>query len=42
MFIDQRGNMENKIKEQLEVFSYRNSYHEWKSNQFRLLLSGLA
>lgn len=37
-----RGNMENKIKEQLELFSYRTSCHDWWPNQFRLLLSGLA
>lgn len=37
-----RGNMENKIKEQLELFSYRVSCHEWWPNQLRILLSGLA
>jgi Transposase DDE domain group 1 len=37
-----RGNMENKIKEQFELFSYRTSCHEWWPNQFRMLLSGLA
>lgn len=37
-----RGNMENKIKEQLLLFSYRVSCHEWWPNQFRLLLSSLA
>ncbi len=37
-----RGNMENKIKEQLELFSYRTSCHKWWPNQLRLLLSGLA
>lgn len=37
-----RGNMENKIKEQLELFSSRISCHEWWANQMRLLLSGLA
>lgn len=37
-----RGNMENKIKEQFELFSYRTSCHRWWSNQLRMLLSGLA
>nr|NGX44106.1 hypothetical protein [Candidatus Anoxychlamydiales bacterium] len=37
-----RGNMENKIKEQFELFSYRTSCHEWWPNQFRVLLAGLA
>lgn len=39
----QRGNMENRIKEQqLELFADRTSCHKWWSNQFRLLLSSLA
>lgn len=37
-----RGNMENKIKEQFELFSYRTSCHEWWPNQMRILLSGFA
>jgi len=37
-----RGDMENRIKEQLLLFSYRVSCHEWWPNQFRLLLSSLA
>ncbi len=37
-----RGNMENKIKEQFELFSYRTSCHEWWPNQFRVLLAGLS
>lgn len=37
-----RGNMENRIKEQIQLFSDRTSCHEWWPNQFRLLLSGLA
>lgn len=37
-----RGNMENRIKEQLLLFSYRVSCHEWWPNQFRLLLSSMA
>lgn len=37
-----RGDMENRIKEQQLLFSGRTSCHEWWSNQFRLLLSGLA
>jgi len=37
-----RGNMENKIKEQFELFSYRTSCHEWWPNQMRMLLSGFA
>ena len=37
-----RVNMENKIKEQFELFSYRTSCHEWWPNQFRVLLAGLA
>ena len=37
-----RGNMENRIKEQIEMFSARTSCHEWWPNQLRLLLSNLA
>ncbi len=38
----QRGEMENRIKEQLALFADRTSCHEWWANQFRLLLSSLA
>ena len=38
----QRGEMENRIKEQKWLFSDRNSCHEWWPNQYRVLLSGLA
>lgn len=38
----QRGDMENRIKEQQYLFSDRTSCHEWWPNQFRLLLSGFA
>ena len=35
--------MENRIKEQqMDMFSDRTSAHNWWTNQFRLLLSGLA
>ena len=37
-----RGEMENRIKEQLQLFSDRTSAHRWWPNQFRLLLSSLA
>jgi hypothetical protein len=37
-----RGDMENRIKEQFELFADRTSYHKWWPNQFRLLLAGLA
>ena len=37
-----RGDMENRIKEQLELFSDRTSAHHWWPNQFRLLLASLA
>ncbi len=37
-----RGEMENRIKEQLELFSDRTSCHKWWPNQLRLLLAGLA
>ncbi|MDP6269999.1 MAG: IS1380 family transposase [Alphaproteobacteria bacterium] len=39
----QRGNMENRIKEQqLDLFADRTSCHGWWANQFRLLLSSIA
>jgi hypothetical protein len=34
--------MENRIKEQMELFADRTSCHDWWPNQFRLLLSALA
>ena len=37
-----RGEMENRIKEQLQLFSDRTSATRWWPNQFRLLLSALA
>lgn len=37
-----RGDMENRIKEQFELFAGRTSCHNWWPNQFRLLLAGLA
>lgn len=37
-----RGDMENRIKEQIMLFSDRTSSHRWWTNQYRLLLSGLA
>ena len=38
-----RGEMENRIKEQqLDLFADRTSYHDFVTNQFRLLLSSLA
>ena len=37
-----RGEMENRIKEQLGLFADRTSAHRWWPNQFRLLLSSLA
>jgi len=37
-----RGEMENRIKEQMQLFSDRTSAHRWWPNQFRLLLSALA
>jgi len=38
-----RGDMENRIKEQqLDLFADRTSASEWWTNQFRMLLSGLA
>ncbi len=38
----QRGEMENRIKEQMMLFADRTSAHHWWPNQFRLLLSSLA
>lgn len=38
----QRGEMENKIKEQMMLFSDRTSAHKWWPNQWRVLLSALA
>ena len=38
----ERGNCENRIKEQFELFSDRTSCHKWWPNQFRLLLSSAA
>jgi len=37
-----RGEMENRIKEQMQLFSERSSAHRWWTNQHRLLLSALA
>ncbi len=38
-----RGDMENRIKEQqLDLFADRTSCHDWRPNQYRLLLSALA
>lgn len=37
-----RGEMENRIKEQFQLFSDRTSCHRWWPNQFRLLLSSCA
>ncbi len=37
-----RGEMENRIKEQMQLFSERTSAHQWWANQWRLLLSALA
>jgi hypothetical protein len=34
--------MENRIKEQMMLFSDRTSAHRWWANQWRLLLSALA
>jgi hypothetical protein len=34
--------MENRIKEQFELFADRTSCHDWWPSQFRLLLAGLA
>jgi hypothetical protein len=42
-FYCQRGNMENRIKEQqLDLFADRTSCHRFLANQFRLLLSSAA
>jgi hypothetical protein len=38
----QRGEMENRVKEQLMLFADRVSAHRWWANQWRLLLSALA
>lgn len=38
----ERGNSENRIKEQFQLFSDRTSCHKWWPNQFRLLLSSAA
>ena len=37
-----RGDMENRIKEQMMLFSDRTSATAWDANQFRLLLSAIA
>jgi hypothetical protein len=37
-----RGEMENKIKEQMMLYSDRTSAHLWWANQWRVLLSALA
>lgn len=37
-----RGDMENRIKEQMMLFSDRTSAHRWWANQWRVLLSALA
>jgi hypothetical protein len=37
-----RGEMENRIKEQFELFADRTSCHKWWPNQLRLLLASLA
>ncbi len=34
--------MENRIKEQMLLFSDRTSAHQWWTNQYRLLLSALS
>ena len=41
-FYCQRGEMENRIKEQMNLFAYRLSTEEMKGNQLRLYLSALA
>jgi len=38
----QRGEMENRLKEQLDLFAGRTSSHYFLNNQFRLLLAGAA
>lgn len=37
-----RGEMENRLKEQFNLFSDRTSCHEWWPNQLRVLLASLA
>ena len=37
-----RGEMENRIKEQMMLFADRVSAHRWWANQWRILLSALA
>jgi hypothetical protein len=37
-----RGEMENRVKEQMMLFADRVSAHRWWANQWRLLVSGLA
>lgn len=37
-----RGEMENRIKEQMMLFADRVSAHQWWANQWRILLSALA
>lgn len=37
-----RGEMENRIKEQLMLFHDRTSAHQWWANQWRVLLSAMA
>jgi hypothetical protein len=41
-FYCQRGEMENRIKEQMSLFAYRLSIEQMKGNQLRLYLSALA
>ena len=41
-FYCRRGEMENRIKEQMNLFAYRLSTEEMKGNQLRLYLSALA
>jgi hypothetical protein len=41
-FYCQRGEMENRIKEQMNLFAYRLPTEEMKANQLRLYLSALA
>src|SRR5215469_4317390 len=41
-FYCQRGEMENRIKEQMNLFAYRLPTQEMKANQLRLYLSALA
>jgi hypothetical protein len=37
-----RGEMENRVKEQMQLFADRVSAHRWWANQWRLLLSAIA